>query len=131
MSFWKKHIRLKLCGAVIVLFVISLSLLFARLSIPTGSWGLSFQQEGKAPVGNANSQALAQDVYKRQLKDLGLVDADGFDQAVVIQLADNAAHAVVAEAAGVVDVYKRQAGQRLRGAGKPSGRRSGHGVFAG
>lgn len=60
MSFWKKNIRLKLCGAVIVLFVISLSLLFARLSIPTGSWGLSFQQEGKAPVGNANSQALAQ-----------------------------------------------------------------------
>jgi len=60
MSFWKRNIRLKLCGTVIVLFVLSLSLLFARLSVPTGSWGLSFQQEGKAPVGNASSAALAQ-----------------------------------------------------------------------
>lgn len=60
MSFWKKNIRLKLCGTVIALFVLSLSLLFARLTVPTGAWGLSFQQEGKAPVGNASSAALAQ-----------------------------------------------------------------------
>ncbi len=60
MSFWKKNIRLKLCGTAIALFVLSLSLLFARLAVPTGAWGLSFQQEGKAPVGNASSAALAQ-----------------------------------------------------------------------
>lgn len=60
MSFWKRNVRLKICGTVIVLFVLSLSLLFARMTIPTGSWGLSFQQEGKPPVGNANTQALAQ-----------------------------------------------------------------------
>ena len=28
--------------------------------IPTGSWGLSFQQEGTAPTGNASKQALAE-----------------------------------------------------------------------
>ena len=60
MSFWKRNVRLKICGTVIVLFVLSLSLLFARMTIPTGSWGLSFQQEGKPPVGNTNTQALAQ-----------------------------------------------------------------------
>ena len=27
-------------------------------SLETGSWGLSFQREGEAPVGNANSEAL-------------------------------------------------------------------------
>ncbi len=60
MSFWRKNTRLKLGGAVLVLVVLSLSLLCSRLTIPTGSWGLSFQQEGKPPVGNASSQALDQ-----------------------------------------------------------------------
>ena len=60
MSFWIRNFRLKLCGTAILLFVLSLSLLFAQMAIPTGSWGLSFQAEGKPPVGNASSQALAQ-----------------------------------------------------------------------
>ena len=60
MSFWKRNLRIKLCGTAVVLFVLSLSLLFARMAIPTGAWGLSFQAEGKPPVGNASTQALAQ-----------------------------------------------------------------------
>ena len=60
MSFWIRNFRLKLCGTAILLFVLSLSLLFTQMAIPTGSWGLSFQAEGKPPVGNASSQALAQ-----------------------------------------------------------------------
>lgn len=31
-----------------------------RESLPVGSWGLSFQQEGQAPVGNATQDQLAQ-----------------------------------------------------------------------
>lgn len=60
MSFWKKHFHFTLCGTVIVLTVLSLSLLVTGEAIQTGSWGLSFQQEGKAPVGSASSQALSQ-----------------------------------------------------------------------
>jgi len=60
MSFVRRNGRLLLCGAVVALFVASLSLLFARMAVPTGAWGLSFQQEGKPPVGNANAQALSQ-----------------------------------------------------------------------
>lgn len=58
MSFVKHNFRVLLSGVVIILFVASLSLLFAQNAIPTGSWGLSFQQEGKAPIGNASAQAL-------------------------------------------------------------------------
>ena len=32
---------------------------FARQSIPTGSWGLSFRQSGSAPVGSADGATLA------------------------------------------------------------------------
>lgn len=60
MSFWRNSKRLKLGGALLVLVVLSLSLLLSRRTIQTGSWGLSFQQEGKPPVGNASAQALAQ-----------------------------------------------------------------------
>ncbi len=60
MSYWRKNARLKLCGTALVLLLLSLSLLSARRPLETGSWGLSFQQEGKPPVGNASAQALAQ-----------------------------------------------------------------------
>jgi len=58
MSFLRRNCRLLLCGAAVALFAASLSLLFARSAVPTGSWGLSFQQEGKPPVGSANALSL-------------------------------------------------------------------------
>ena len=32
--------------------------LFLASSVPTGSWGLSFRQEGTAPIGNASASQL-------------------------------------------------------------------------
>jgi peptidoglycan-N-acetylmuramic acid deacetylase len=58
MSFVRRNCRLLLCGAAVALFVASLALLFARTAVPTGSWGLSFQQEGKPPVGNVGALSL-------------------------------------------------------------------------
>ena len=58
MSYWRKKSRLKLLGTALVLALLSLSLASAQQPLPTASWGLSFQQEGKPPVGNASPQAL-------------------------------------------------------------------------
>lgn len=60
LQFLKRKGSVKLCGTVLVLFVLSVSLLLVRNVIPTGSWGLSFQKQGQAPIGNASRQALAQ-----------------------------------------------------------------------
>lgn len=58
-KFVKRNGRLLLAGAAVVCFCAALSLLFsARNVIETGSWGLSFQTEGKAPVGTASVEAL-------------------------------------------------------------------------
>ena len=40
--------------------VTAVSLFFRRNILPTASWGLSFQQEGAPPVGNADRQQLRQ-----------------------------------------------------------------------
>lgn len=58
MSYWRKKNRFKLLGTALVLALLSLSLASAQQPLPTASWGLSFQQEGKPPVGNASPQAL-------------------------------------------------------------------------
>lgn len=59
--FLRRNGRLVLVGIAVSLFCFALSALFnAQTAIPTGSWGLSFRTEGKTPVGNATSAALAQ-----------------------------------------------------------------------
>lgn len=59
--FLRRNGRLVLVGIAVSLFCFALSALFnAQTAIPTGSWGLSFRTEGKTPVGNATSTALAQ-----------------------------------------------------------------------
>ena len=45
-------------GAVIAALILSLRLLLGG-ALETGNWGLSFQAEGAAPIGPANSAALA------------------------------------------------------------------------
>ena len=58
-EYLKRNGRLLLAAVVIVLFCAALPGLFAvGKAIETGSWGLSFRAEGKAPVGNASKQAL-------------------------------------------------------------------------
>lgn len=58
-EYLKRNGRLLLAAVVIVLFCAALPELFAAgKAIETGSWGLSFREEGKEPVGNASRQAL-------------------------------------------------------------------------
>ena len=66
MSFIKRNFRLLLCALAVLLLVTGISAYFGRTAIPTGSWGLSFQKEGQAPIGNATESALRQydAVYK-------------------------------------------------------------------
>jgi len=57
--FFRRNGRLLLAAAAVLFFCGALSRLFAAETyIPTGSWGLSFQTEGQAPVGNATAGAL-------------------------------------------------------------------------
>jgi len=60
MSFLKRNF--KTIAAITTLWVFGLSLWLgtAEPVVPTGSWGLSFEQEGKPPQGNASSDALLQ-----------------------------------------------------------------------
>ena len=48
-----------LIGALAVAIVVALSV-FAGSALETGSWGLSFRQEGAAPIGNAGVDQLKQ-----------------------------------------------------------------------
>ena len=58
-EYLKRNGRLLLAAVVIVLFCAALPELFAAgKAIETGSWWLSFREEGKEPVGNASQQAL-------------------------------------------------------------------------
>ena len=54
----RKRDLIILCGAVLSALVLTLRLLLGG-ALETGSWGLSFQNEGSAPIGPANSQTLA------------------------------------------------------------------------
>ena len=54
----RKRDLIILCGAVLTALVLTLRLLHGG-ALETGSWGLSFQNEGSAPVGPANPQTLA------------------------------------------------------------------------
>ena len=59
MSFLKKHWHGLLGGLAVLGFAVLVLVTSAPKAIPTGSWGLSFQTEGAAPVGNASADALA------------------------------------------------------------------------
>ena len=57
--FFRQYGRLTLALATVLAFCAVLPLLFQQSrAIETGSWGLSFRTEGKAPVGNASADAL-------------------------------------------------------------------------
>jgi len=58
-NFIRRNARLLLAAAAVVFFCGALSRLFAAdTAVETGSWGLSFQQEGQAPAGSATQAAL-------------------------------------------------------------------------
>lgn len=58
-DFFRKNIRI---FAFMTAGAILLGVLFLKReqTIPTGSWGLSFQTEGEAPIGNATQDQLAE-----------------------------------------------------------------------
>ena len=53
----RKRDLLILFLAIAAAVVVSVSI-FLRSSLETGSWGLSFQQEGAPPIGNAGREQL-------------------------------------------------------------------------
>lgn len=55
----RKRDWLLLAGAVLGAGVVAFWV-FAGSVLPTGSWGLSFHQEGRAPIGNAGADQLRQ-----------------------------------------------------------------------
>ena len=55
----KKRDLLILLIAIAIALAVSLSI-FASSALSTGSWGLSFRQEGAPPIGNAGRDQLAQ-----------------------------------------------------------------------
>lgn len=58
-GFLKRNGRLLLAAVAVVGFCAALSVLFSGTkAIETGSWGLSFQTQGQAPVGTASSSTL-------------------------------------------------------------------------
>lgn len=57
---WKRQIRQRLAVTAALLAALSVGLLLAGGAVETGSWGLSFQQEGKTPTGTVSSQVLRQ-----------------------------------------------------------------------
>ena len=57
--FFRHYGRLVLALAAVLALCAALPALFQQSrAIETGSWGLSFRTEGKAPVGNASAEAL-------------------------------------------------------------------------
>ena len=59
-TFLKQNYRILLCVFAIVFLFTGISAYFSYTAIPTGSWGLSFRDEGKVPIGNASQAALRQ-----------------------------------------------------------------------
>ena len=59
MRFFKKHSQAVVSAAALVIFLALVVASSSSGAIPTASWGLSFQKEGQAPVGNAAQKALA------------------------------------------------------------------------
>ena len=57
-GFWKKNKTLLLCGCSVVLFALLVSVSSRPVALATGNWGLSFREEGQAPVGNASAESL-------------------------------------------------------------------------
>lgn len=58
-SWLRQNVRLICAFLSVVLFCFMVSMMFeADTVIETGSWGLSFQTEGNAPVGSASAAAL-------------------------------------------------------------------------
>ena len=54
----RKRDLIILCGAVAAALILSARLILGG-ALETGSWGLSFQNEGSAPIGSANAAQLA------------------------------------------------------------------------
>lgn len=59
-KLWQYRVRQRVLITVCLLAALSLFLLLGgEKMVPAGSWGLSFQQEGKAPTGTVSSDALS------------------------------------------------------------------------
>ncbi len=90
----RSAVRVLMWSAVssMLVLVILCARSIAAQAIPTGSWGLSFQNEGQAPIGNASKEALAKydAVYladERQPRIYLTFDA-GYENGATLQILD-------------------------------------------
>ena len=61
MAFFKRNFRLLVCFGLLLGAGAAACIAFSDvMAVHTGSWGLSFQNEGQAPVGNTSQTVLAQ-----------------------------------------------------------------------
>lgn len=59
MMWFNQHSKLLMVVLLFLVFLVVIGLVsWTPKTVETGSWGLSFQQEGKPPVGNASPSAL-------------------------------------------------------------------------
>ena len=96
----RKRDILILLAAVAVAAAVALTV-FAGSALPTGSWGLSFRQEGQAPIGNAGVDQLkrydAMYIGDTQEKVLYLTFDAGYENGCTAQVLDTLkAHNVTA-----------------------------------
>lgn len=56
---WKRQVRQRLAVTTALLAALSLGLLLSGGAVEAGSWGLSFQEEGQAPVGDRRQRRAA------------------------------------------------------------------------
>ena len=59
MNFWKQNRRVVLCFMLLGVCAALCAAVTCRHVQAVGSWGLHFQQDGQAPVGNSSPSALA------------------------------------------------------------------------
>ena len=60
MKWLRNNLRTILCFGVMGLALVGACSIFGGKAVEAGSWGLSFQEEGKTPVGSAGRTVLAQ-----------------------------------------------------------------------
>ena len=113
----KKRDLLILLIAVVIALAVSVSV-FASSALSTGSWGLSFRQEGAPPIGNAGKDQLRQYqaayIGNTNEKELYLTFDAGYENGCTAKILDTLKEKQVPAAFFLVGNYIRQSPDLVR-----------------
>lgn len=113
----KKRDLLILLIAVVIALAVSVSV-FASSALSTGSWGLSFRQEGAPPIGNAGKDQLRQYqaayIGNTNEKVLYLTFDAGYENGCTVKILDTLKEKQVPAAFFLVGNYIRQSPDLVR-----------------